>query len=228
MASGNRKKTQELILNYIKKIVIGKQTNYELYKELFDSMNDKEFDEFMVKLKDGKATLSVIIPNDNSERTQYKVDIKNNIKLAKELGFDFFQHLRVGATDEIPEHMTPNKHMILKLPVRRVAQLVTKKISIPQDNVHIDQSSGQVTGASKGSKLTNPELQILIGLGLDKSIKELMKVRGGDLGANAAMTGMLVKHGKTSQQSIAPYATGVVSKDTLKSYLNGMHLYVRT
>lgn len=224
MSKANRKKTEEFILSYIGKLIKGKQTNVELYKELFKSMSDKDFEQFMTDLRDEKRTLSVIIPNDNSEKTEYKVDIKNNIKLAKELGFNMFQKLVVGATEEIPGHITPNEHMIIKLPVRRVAQLVTKKISIPSDNLHIDSSSGQVTGVSKGSKLTNPELQILVGLGLGASIRELMKVRGGDLGAGAAMAGMLVKHGSVSQQNIEPYATDVVSKDTLRAYLNGMHI----
>lgn len=224
MSKANRKKTEEFILSYIGKLIKGKQTNVELYKELFKSMSDKDFEQFMLDLRDEKRTLSVIIPNDNSEKTEYKVDIKNNIKLAKELGFEMFQKLVVGATEEIPGHITPNKHMIIKLPVRRVAQLVTKKISIPSDNLHIDSSSGQVTGVSKGSKLTNPELQILVGLGLGASIRELMKVRGGDLGAGAAMSGMLIKHGSVSQQNIEPYATDVVSKDTLRAYLNGMHI----
>ena len=224
MSKANRKKTEEFILSYIGKLIKGKQTNVELYKELFKSMSDKDFEQFMLDLRDEKRTLSVTIPNDNSEKTEYKVDIKNNIKLAKELGFEMFQKLVVGATEEIPGHITPNKHMIIKLPVRRVAQLVTKKISIPSDNLHIDSSSGQVTGVSKGSKLTNPELQILVGLGLGASIRELMKVRGGDLGAGAAMSGMLIKHGSVSQQNIEPYATDVVSKDTLRAYLNGMHI----
>lgn len=218
MANPKRKSVEDLILKYISKIVTGNE-NKKLYEDLFKSMNDKQFDEFMHKLKNKQATLSVIIPNGNSK---IKVNVENNLKLAKELGFDFFQNLKVSATEDMPAYKTPNKYMVIKLPVRRAAQLLTKKISIPTDSHHVDVLSGQVTGKSKGSKITNPELQVLLGLGLKESIVELMKVRGGDQGANRAMDELLFKQGSASQEQINKYSTGVVSKKTLKSYFNAM------
>ena len=177
-----RKQVEDFILKYIKRIVTGKE-NVELYELMFKSMSDKEFHKFMEDLRDKKATLSVIIPNGSN----IKVDIKNNFKLGKELGYDFFQRIKVEATEDIPAYITPNKYMILKLPIKRAAQLLSKKISIPEDNTKIDTLTGQVTNSSKGSKLTNHELQVLLGLGLKKSLVELMKHRGGALGSNNAL-----------------------------------------
>lgn len=217
MANPKRKQVQDLILKYIGKLVTGNE-NKKLYEDLFKSMNDRQFDEFMNKLKNKEATLSVIIPNGSKITT----NVENNIKVGKELGFDFFQHLKVSASEDMPAYKTPNKYMVLKLPVRRAAQLLTKKISIPTDSHHVDVLSGQVTGVSKGSKITNPELQVLLGLGLKDSIVELMKVRGGDQGANRAMDEILFKQGSVSQDQINKYSTGVVSKKTLKAYFNAM------
>lgn len=214
-----RKQVEDFILKYIKRIVTGKE-NYELYEMLFKSMNDKEFHIFMEKLRDKKATLSVIIPNGSN----IKVDVKSNFKLAKELGFEFFQHIRVGATADVPAYTTPNKYMVLKFPVKRAAQLLTKKISIPEDNSKVDTLTGQVTNGSKGSKLTNPELQILLGLGLKKSILELMKHRGGDLGSNNAMNNILFNYGSVNQDELEQYSTKVESTKTLKAYLQAMHI----
>ena len=214
-----RKQVEDFILKYIKRIVTGKE-NYELYEMLFKSMNDKEFHTFMEKLRDKKATLSVIIPNGSN----IKVDVKSNFKLAKELGFEFFQHIRVGATADVPAYTTPNKYMVLKFPVKRAAQLLTKKISIPEDNSKVDTLTGQVTNGSKGSKLTNPELQILLGLGLKKSILELMKHRGGDLGSNNAMNNILFNYGSVNQDELEQYSTKVESTKTLKAYLQAMHI----
>lgn len=219
-AKGKRKATEDLILKYIDRIVTGK-TNTELYKELFKSMSDKEFDQFMQDLRDGKRTLSIIVPNGDK---RYQVDINNNIKLAKELGYDFFQRLVVGETDGLPAYTTTNKYMILKLPVRRAAQLLQKKISIPENARTINVLTGQVTGKSKGSKLTNPELQLLISLGLDKSIQELLKIRGGDQGSQRAMDNYLVNQGAATQAQINQYESGVVSKKTLKAYFTAMHI----
>ena len=214
-----RKAVEDFILKYIKRIVTGKE-NYELYELLFKSMTDKEFHKFMEDLRDKKATLSVIIPNGSN----IKVDVKNNFKIAKELGYDFFQRVRVEATDDIPAYTTPNKYMVVKLPIRRAAQLLTKKISIPEDNKKIDTLTGQVTSASKGSKLTNPELQVLLGLGLKKSILELMKHRGGDLGSHNAMNSILFNTGTVTQDEINQYSTKVESTKTLKAYLQAMHI----
>lgn len=215
-----RKAVEQFIISYIDKLVSGK-FNTELYTKLFNSMSDEQFDKFMNKLKNNQATLSVIIPNNRKDLT---VNTENNIKLAKELGFDFFQQLEVGRTDTQPAYKTVNKYMILKLPVRRTAQLLTKKISIPKDNTHIDQSSGQVTGASKGSKISAPEVQVLAGLGLKTSLRELMKIRGGDLGAGNAMNQYLQETGIARQTEVERYSTGVVSKKTLKAYYAGMHI----
>ena len=219
-ASKNPKRAavESLILKYIDKIVTGKE-NTKLYQDLFASMNDKEFDIFMNKLKNKEINLSIIIPNGDN---RFKVDLNNLMKLGKELGYDFFQHLNYGPNEDRPGFKTPNKHMVLALPVRRASQLVSKKISIPTDTSSIDTLSGQVTNSSKGSKITNPEIQILLGLGLKDSLTELLKIRGGDLGAARATEQLLYKHGSVSQQQANQYATDVVSKKTLKSYFNAM------
>lgn len=221
-ASNNskRKAVEDMIISYISRIVTGKE-NVELYKNMFAKMSDRDFDDFMNKLKNRQATLSVIIPTNSKT---IKVDVENNIKLAKELGYEFFQRLIVGKTDDAPAYTTPNKYMVLKLPVRRAAQLLSKKISIPENNRHIDSMSGQVTGKSKGAKITNPELQILLGLNLKDSIKELIKVRGGDDGAAAAMNTSLFKSGMSTQAMAEEFSTGVTSKKTLKAYFNSMHV----
>lgn len=219
-ASKNPKRAavESLILKYIDKIVTGKE-NTKLYQDLFASMNDKQFDIFMNKLKNKEINLSIIIPNGDN---RFKVDLNNLMKLGKELGYDFFQHLNYGPSEDRPGFKTPNKHMVLALPIRRASQLVSKKISIPTDTSSIDTLSGQVTNSSKGSKITNPEIQILLGLGLKDSLTELLKIRGGDLGAARATEQLLYKHGSVSQQQANQYATDVVSKKTLKAYFNAM------
>lgn len=218
-----RKDVENFILKYIDKIFSksSSKANRELYEEMFKKMSNEEFDRFMEDLRDGRKVLSVIVPNNDS---RFKIDVDNNINIAKELGYNFFQRLKVGKTTNTPAYTTPNEYLVLKLPVRRAQQLLTKKISIPTDNIHVDMLSGQVTGKSKGSKLSNVEMKILIGLGLRDSVKELMKTRGGDLGCAAAMDGMLVKHGTATQQNLEQYSTGVVSKQTLKAYFNAMHI----
>ena len=218
--TGNRKKTEEFILKYIGKIVTGNE-NINLYKELFSNMSDKEFHLFMEDIRDRKTTLSIIIPNGNKN---IKVNVENNFKIAKELGFDFFQRLKISGSKELPDYITPNKFLIFKLPIKRASQLLSKKVSIPEDDRSIDILTGQVTGKSRASKITLPELQLLIGMGMKDSVRELVKVRGGDIGANNAANAMLYKQGQASQRDIEQFSTGVISTKSLKAYFNSMHI----
>jgi len=212
--AGNRKAAEAFIVKYIDKIAPGGD-NKKLYEDMFKTMTNKEFDMFMNDLENEKINLSVNIPTGG----KIKLDTERNLKIAKELGVDFFERLIYN-----DEYKTPEKYLVYKLPIRRAAQLLSKKVAIPDGDNHLDLSSGQVTGASKASKLTMPEIQILSGLGLKKSIVELMKYRGGDLDGNRAMNMLLYKQGRVSQEVLKQYSGGVVSTKTLKAYFEAAHL----
>lgn len=214
-----RKAVEDLILEYIGKIASGDQ-NVKLYRDLFAKMSDQEFDQWMHKLKNKERTLSIVVPNGGD----VKCSVENNIKVGKELGFEFFQNLKFSPAGNTPGFTTPNQYMILKLPVKRAAQLLSKKISIAKDNKFIDTLTGQVSGDSRASKMTYPETQILLGMGIKDSLIELLKYRGGDKNGANAMNTMLMKTGIVHQKDLEQYSSGVESTKTLKSYLYGMHI----
>ena len=60
--------------------------------------------------------------------------------------------------------------------------------------------------------------------GLEDTLKELMKIRGGDNGSLNAMNKMLYTQGSASQDQVNQYQTGVTSTKTLKMYFLGMHI----
>jgi len=214
-----RKHAEEIILKYIDKI-LPKSANVELYRTYFDSLTDEEFKLYIERLENKEEHLYLIVPNDG----KHKISIKNNIKLAKELGYDLFQNLTVISSDpNKPNYTYPTKTLILDLPFRRTVQTISKKISIPEDNETINMLTYQPTGKSKGAKLSYPELQILSATGLDKSLKELLKYRGGDPGAFKAMYALLQKYGKVDENTLDNFSTGVVSTNTLRSFITGMH-----
>lgn len=215
-----RRAVEDFLLKYIAKIVTG-DLNTNLYRKLFDSMSNEEFKDFMTKLRDKEITLSIIVPNGDSKTT---CNVENNLKIGKELGFNFFQKLTFEATGDMPTYTTPHEYMLLKLPIRRAAQLLIKKISIPKDSKAIDNLTGQVTGDSRSSKMSNPETQVLLGMGLKDSLLELLKVRGGDKDAANAMNQLLINRGVAHQSDIQAMSSGVESTKTLKLYFNGMHI----
>lgn len=215
----NRKAAEDFILEYIDKIIPDKK-NKEIYQNMFAKMSDDDFDKFMMKIKNKEITLAVISPNFGS----VKLSTERNLKIAKELNHNFFQRIWIEGTGDRPSYLTPIPYMVLDLPLRRQAQLLIKKISIPEDNKTVDNLTGQPTGSSKGSKISYPEIQVLAAMGLDNSLLELLKFRGGDMKGFIAMNKSINNTGGVSLNSIERFAGGVESTKTLKSFLTAMHL----
>lgn len=217
-----RKEAEEYIIKCINKIDMGsKKLNGTLYKDLFKRMSDSEFKDLITGLKNKTTTLSMIVPNGGD----VKISVENNFNIAKEIGLEFFHNLKfTNNQNGIPNYTTPNKYLVYILPIKRAAQLLSKKISIAENNNKKDILTGQVTSDSKASKLTYPELQVLSGLGLKDSLRELTKIRGGDDGASRAMDKLLYHQGSVSQSVLNTYAEGAQSTKSLKNFLLAMHI----
>jgi hypothetical protein len=214
-----RKEAEAVIVTYMEKIA-SKSGNAEIYQSVFSKMNDKQFDEFMKNLESGKAFLVIQLPNFKHTG----VTLEKNLAIADELDHEFFQRLWITNKKDTPDHMIPVECLVMDLPVRRASQLLIKKISVPDDSRTIDALTGQPTGESKGAKLSYPELQICAAMGLDNSMVELMKYRGGDNKGLIAFNSMLSRYGRVNLKSVEPYASGVESTKSLKTFLTSMML----
>lgn len=217
--STKRQKAQDFIIEYIDKILPGSE-NKQYYQDMFFKMTDEQFHQFMIDLKDKTKHLCLIAPNG----AKPDLSTQRNLDLAKELNYDFFQRIWIGASGDRPAYLTPIPYMVVKLPLRRQAQLLVKKISIPEDNKSVDDLTGQPTGKSKGAKISYPEAQVLAAMGLDQNMTEMIKFRGGDLKGFDAMNTMISRTGGVSIKAIAPYASGVESTKTMKTILTAMHI----
>lgn len=214
-----RQAAEDFIVSNIDHILPG-SPNKQFYKQLFADMDDSQFNQWMQDLRDKKHSLALIAPNGGKQQ----LNIQRNIAHAKKLGYNFFQRIWIGGTGDRPTYLTPVPYMILLLPLRRQGQLLVKKISIPQDNRSVDDLTGQPTGASKGSKISSPEGQVMAANQLDQCLNELWKFRGGDTRGFDAMNKTISKSGSVSLKQIEQYASGVESTKTMKTILTGMHL----
>ena len=92
----------------------------------------------------------------------------------------------------------------------------------------IDNLTGQVAGKSRSSKLTYPEQQLLLAMDMKETATEMVRVRGGDVKAQQEYANQLMKNGEASQKEIMAISnlsgSKVVSTQTLKNYLQGMHI----
>ena len=216
----NRKEVERFITESIDAIIPDGE-NKRLYDRFFSRLSDRQFDTFMRDLEEGKTHLSIIVPNYSKKGD---LSLERNFKVAKKLGVKFFQKLWIGPKEDEPRYKTPVEYMVIDLPFRRLAQLLVKKISIPEDNKHIDELTFQPTGKSKASKISYPELQVLTALDLDNSIVELLKYRGGDKRGWMALNILIDRQGGVRQSVLEPYSSGVESTKVLKTYLTAMHL----
>jgi hypothetical protein len=218
-----RQAAEAFILEMIDSLLPGSENKRYYAEKVFPRMSDAQFSQFMQDLRDGKQILGLIAPNLKGPR----LDIKRNFEVAKKLGHKFHQRIVFGPTESKPGYITPIPYLVIKLPLRRQAQHLIKKIRIPEDNHSVDDFTGQPTGKSKGSKLSYPETQVLAALKLDATMAELLKYRGGDLGGFNAMNTMINRTGGVRLESIEPASTGVESTKTLKVFLTSMHLKVQ-
>lgn len=212
----NRAAAEQFILKYIGKITPGSD-NVKLYEDLFKGMSDKRFDEFMEGLNTYTTILAIIVPHGSEG-----LNVDRNIKVGKELGISFFKKLWLPDGEDGEMYLTPFESMVIDIPLRRASQLLTKKLSVAEGKNTFDALTGQTV--DQGAALSYPEVQMLAAMGLDATLTELLKYRGGDRGGMAAMDTLLAGQGTVSLNTLKDYATGVESVATLKTFLNCMHL----
>lgn len=211
-----RKKTQEYIIDKMKKAdPSGK--NAARYTEMFASMSDKAFDEYMIRLRDRKDVLVVYSAN-----MVDKIDLGQLIALAKETGVELFERIRLWDEPTQSYYLSPNKYCILQFPVRRMSQFVDHKLSVAEGDSHIDMLTGQVSKPDKAGSISQVEIQALYAKGLENTIIELIKYRGGDVTALAEFKRELEETGKTTiSRDTGSVVRSAVVLDVLMS---GMHI----
>lgn len=215
----NRKSATDYLLKYVDKISPGGD-NKKIWEETLSGLSDKQFDDFMKRLESGEEVLSIVSPNFSDN----KITVDNNLKVAKELGHDFFERLWLTDPNTGETYLTPEKYMVIDLPLRRQIQLLVKKSSIAEDVPRIDELSGQRASGEKGSALSMPQIQSLYANGLDKSILELIKFRGGDEKGLRLLEKSMRETGAASLEELIPQTRQVKSAQTLGVILKGMHL----
>ena len=195
--------------------------NAKIYQDkVFKPMTDKDFHQFIQDLKSGKRHLVIYAPNYGP----VKLNLRKNIELGKKLGRNFFERIWIEGRDGLPTQLTPVTYFVIPTRVRRQAQLITKGVSVPKNMRTINALTGQPTGESQAAKISMPELQLCVSAGMNKSMLELMKYRGGDVRGGAALHSMLVRFGRASLDSLKPFASGVESTNYVNALFTAAHI----
>lgn len=214
-----RKEIQEDILFLAKRITPGGE-NHRMYTELFAKMSDDQFKLFWNGIHDS-GFIPFVVDNFNQKEM---IDYDGIVQLAKELNIPLEQRIIMTDPDSGLEFMTPETAVVGYAETRKQRQLQAKKFGASKHDHSIEDLTGQPTGDSKAGGISNPEIQVLLSLGLKTMAKELADVRGGDIGAYRAYKSDILEGGETTTQSALERGTGVKSLQTAHWFLRGQLL----
>lgn len=212
----SRQEVTAFIVGTLAKFVPGDTYNAELMQSRLDAMSAKEFDEYIRSLakpdtEEGRRTQE-ILPFYEPNFKDPRLTMDALMEVAESIDHPLFEKLWLTDPQTGITYLTPQEYLVIDLMVRRQAQTLTKKSSIPSDARSVDHLTGQVTGKSKGSKISFPEVAAQLAQGLTDTLTEEIKVRGGDRVAQTEFERQLIETGEASLDEVT--STGSLTKAT--------------
>lgn len=221
--AASRKEVTKFLVDKVDAIIPGYKINGELLKKRLDALNEAEFKNFIDGLKPRsekkEGDLTTVIPFYLPNLSKHKVNLKRMFKLVKELGKSFTHRLIMTDHHTGIKYVTPHEYLCFDTFVRRQAQTMDKKASIPDVRQQIDDRSGQPTALSKGSRISSPERRFLDSRNLRKVQEELIHVRGGSVKAYQEFKRQLLNSGEVELETLKGLGRAK-STDTLSILLN--------
>ncbi len=101
-------------------------------------------------------------------------------------------------------YTSPHRYLILRLPIRRAKQFLDHKLSVADSDKKLDSLTGQVSKPDKASTISYVEAQLLYARGLEHTLNEFVKVRGGDIHALSNFKQQLEEGGSAKLSSLDP------------------------
>jgi hypothetical protein len=192
-----------------------------IYVPWLKSMSDKEFQALMSDIESDKYVIPLIIPNLGKSR----LNVARNLKVGKSWGYEFFERIWItDSADPTVQYLSNKKYLIGEIPVRRQSQTSEAGLSTPMDNSHVDELSGAVTGLSKSSAMTAPEIQVLGNEGLYSTLEEFLSPRGGNAAAYQLMEQEIIDTGTGSLATARKSGQRVKSVEVAGILLKAAHL----
>lgn len=214
---GNRKKAEEYMLKVIKDGDPSGRT-YEEIKKRLSKMTDQEFHAFIQEVKAGREFIPIIAPIHSGRH----MTIEKAIDLCEKYDIPLFQrywyrHPILGVKT-LSTYPAPFLYMM----VRRQIETLDNKISVTEDNNRADILTGQaIDGASA---ITQPESLVLIEKGLEDTLIEKLKYRGGDIEGGRLFDQRLIEQGAVSTEALQQeYRTTTRVVQTMDIFFTAAH-----
>ena len=174
--------------------------NTKRWKTFFSGLDDKGFEKFMQNLAAKKVAMNLVMPN-----MKKTLRIQDLLEAAKAVDYKTSHRLWMpDRTRPGKKYLTNERYLVLTLPIRRAQQEVDKKLSVPERDNKVDALTGQVVSVDKASSISAIEIQSLHVRGLDQTLSELVRVRGGDINAYGDFSRQLEENGSAKLSSLDP------------------------
>ena len=215
MDKAKRKEITDLILKTL--ITMEPEgTNRDLYEQKLSKMTNKEFETYIKAIKDKKQKLNIYIPN---IKTTLKTD--DLLKAGDQLSINFFKKIKLF--DDISKRYIelPNEYLNIKVPVKRVKQHLTNKMSIPSSDKKVSNITEQILKPDKSSAISQIEMQTLLSKGLTHTAREMFSIRGGNQERYNAMKNELFTSGTSN---IGTSSSRAEASNVTNIYLKACHI----
>jgi hypothetical protein len=214
--NAKRKKIENLIYTTFD-ILDPSGTNTLKYKNLFKSMNDKQFDKYMNNMINTDENFYLEFKPFENEPTMAMIK-----KAAKflQIPLDEYVYYKHAGNKDNPIR-TRTKVPVGYLHIKRLQQLLIKKNSYAISSTMRDPKLGTVTRDDKVASLSNMESFALNVLNADRSLEEFMGARSDNESKRIQMAKIIGEQGFVNLQDLKGTPNSSVAKNTLNVYYVG-------
>lgn len=221
MAVTNRAQIEKLIYD-IFDALDSTGMNTTKYKKILSAMSESEFEAFMKNyLNDPEEHFCFdLVEYENN------LDFNNVEKAADILGIPLYEYVYLPhlTMDKNNVVCSQEKCLVGYLNIKRTQQMVQKKNGLTLDDEKRSAITGQVIDDDKNSKTSDTEAQIMVGLEMNETLKELLGPRGDDKYMAQEAMKQIENQGYLVMDDIETSPLNKVALNTINTYLLAMGL----
>jgi hypothetical protein len=213
MITSDKRKKMEKLIDDVVSTIDPSGVNAKKYRNMFQTMDDKQFDEYFQKLfGDKKSNLRIDIEEFGPENR--KIKFENVEKAADLLHLKLFEYIYMPHISSDPNRPIRSRTPVLVayLNIKRPQQLVTKKQGLILSDSDVDEMTGEAKGDSKGGTMTGMENELLAGVGAKEILSEFTGARGDNVNEYQNMVEEISEKGSVKLENVK---TGILDKPTL-------------
>ena len=195
----------------------GESPNVEFWTRIFAKLNDKQFEEMILK------PFSIYYQTSGLKKECSMTAINKgldaiNVPLLEEVYMPYKYKDRNGRP------VKSKKCLVLYLHMKRMKQLLSKKNHATFNTAQRDLRTGLLTGHSKGGRESDREFESLAISGLTKTIKELSRSRADSMEDKNQLNAQIRLMGTAKLSDLPNDPTDSLSKNLLNVYFLGAGL----